>query len=89
MANEVRIKLTDEQRAKIKKSTGQEMGEIRVASLGANAAITAHGTVASPRVASTRVMNARVASTRVASAKVVNAKVANTRVANLRSTNNS
>jgi hypothetical protein len=32
MANEVRIKLTDEQKAKIKSATGKELPEIRVES---------------------------------------------------------
>ncbi|HKB69319.1 MAG TPA: hypothetical protein VKH46_00625, partial [Thermoanaerobaculia bacterium] len=41
MANEVRIQLTDEQKAKIKEGTGKDMGEIRVGSLGNNPAVTA------------------------------------------------
>ena len=41
MANEVRIKLTDEQKAKIKEATGKEMPEIRVGSLGDNPAVSA------------------------------------------------
>jgi hypothetical protein len=41
MAKEVKIKLTDAQRAKIKGATGQEMSEIRVPSLGKNAAAKA------------------------------------------------
>ena len=38
MSNEVRIKLTPEQKAKIKAATGKEMNEIRVGSLGPNPA---------------------------------------------------
>ena len=41
MANEVRIKLTDEQKAKIKEATGKDMPEIRVGSLGDNPAVSA------------------------------------------------
>ncbi|HTO75636.1 MAG TPA: hypothetical protein VMQ61_06125 [Thermoanaerobaculia bacterium] len=41
MANEVRIKLTDEQKAKIKEATGKDMPEIRVGSLGDNPALSA------------------------------------------------
>ncbi|MEP6801029.1 MAG: hypothetical protein ABJC07_03760, partial [Acidobacteriota bacterium] len=40
MAKEVRITLTDEQKAKIKAATGKSMGEIRVSTLGNNLAVT-------------------------------------------------
>jgi hypothetical protein len=40
MANEVRIKLTDEQKAKIKAATGQELNEIQVGSFGDNPVAT-------------------------------------------------
>ena len=40
MANEVKIKLTDAQRAKIKSATGRDMTEIRVGSLGSNPAVS-------------------------------------------------
>ena len=40
MSNEVRIKLTDEQKAKIKEATGKDMGEIRVGNLGENPAFS-------------------------------------------------
>ena len=40
MANEVRIQLTPEQKAKIKAATGKTMGEIRVTSLGNNLAVS-------------------------------------------------
>ena len=49
MANEVRIKLTAEQKAKIKRATGKVMSEIRVGKLGGSLAVT------SPRMASARV----------------------------------
>ncbi|HEY6052136.1 MAG TPA: hypothetical protein VIZ58_12850, partial [Thermoanaerobaculia bacterium] len=39
MAKEVRITLTEEQKAKIKAATGKSMGEIRVSSLGNNIAL--------------------------------------------------
>ncbi len=38
MAKEVKIKLTDDQKAKIKKGTGQDLSEIRVSAVGANPA---------------------------------------------------
>lgn len=41
MAHEVRIKLTSEQKAKIKAGTGKVMSEIRVGSLGNNPAVSA------------------------------------------------
>ena len=41
MANEVRIKLTAEQKAKIKSATGKIMSEIRVGSLGNSPAVSA------------------------------------------------
>ncbi len=40
MANEVRIKLTEAQRAKIKSATGKDMTEIRVGSVGNNPAVS-------------------------------------------------
>ena len=41
MANEVKIKLTDEQKAKIKESTGHDIPEVHVASLGSNPTMAA------------------------------------------------
>jgi hypothetical protein len=38
MAKDVKIKLTDEQKAKIKKGTGQDLSEIRVSAVGGNPA---------------------------------------------------
>jgi hypothetical protein len=40
MPNEVRIKLTDSQRFKIKKATGKDMTELRVSSVGGNPAVS-------------------------------------------------
>jgi hypothetical protein len=50
MANEVRIKLTDEQRDKIKAATGKDMREFRVESLS---------TKASPRVPAKKLLARR------------------------------
>jgi hypothetical protein len=41
MANEVRITLTDEQKAKIKEATGKDLGQIEVSSFGSNPAVAA------------------------------------------------
>ena len=41
MANDVRITLTDEQKAKIKEGTGKDLGEIEVSSFGSNPAVAA------------------------------------------------
>jgi uncharacterized protein YjbI with pentapeptide repeats len=41
MAKEVRIQLTAAQKAKIKAATGKTMGEIRVARMGRNLAVSA------------------------------------------------
>jgi len=81
MANEVRIKLTGEQKAKIREATGQQMSEIRVSNLGNNPAVTptSSAKIATARVATARVANARVANARVANARVANARVATTR----------
>ena len=49
MANEVKIKLTDEQKAKIKEETGHDIPEVHVASLGSNAPIAP---AVAPRLAS-------------------------------------
>ena len=40
MGNEVKIKLTDAQKAKIKEATGKDMPEIRVESFGGNPALS-------------------------------------------------
>ena len=40
MANEVKIKLTDAQKEKIREATGKDMPEIRVESFGGNAALS-------------------------------------------------
>jgi hypothetical protein len=47
MANEVRIKLTDEQKAKIKEATGKDLPEIRVESFGSAPTVSGHA--ATPR----------------------------------------
>ena len=77
MANEVRIKLTDEQKAKIRETTGQEVGEIRVSNLGHNPAVTpaSSAKVASPRTMqqSARAVQAR---TMQQSARAVQARTA-------------
>jgi hypothetical protein len=49
MANEVKIKLTDEQKARIKEGTGQDLPEIRVSNVGNNPATAP--VMASPRAA--------------------------------------
>ena len=49
MANEVKIKLTDEQKAKIKEGTGHDLPEIRVSNVGNNPAPAP--TMASARLA--------------------------------------
>jgi hypothetical protein len=56
MANDVKIRLTDEQRAKIKEGTGKDLGEIRVSNLGSNPAVTPSPSakVAAPRNAAPR-----------------------------------
>jgi hypothetical protein len=41
MAKDVKIKLTEEQKAKIKEGTGQDLREIRVTNVGSNPAIAA------------------------------------------------
>src|SRR5512141_258170 len=41
MANEVRVPLTDAQKAKIKAATGKDVPEIRVESFGGNSALSA------------------------------------------------
>ena len=51
MANEVKIKLTESQKAKIKSATGREMSEIRVGSLGGNPAVSASKKTISARSA--------------------------------------
>ncbi len=49
MANEVKIKLTDAQKEKIREATGKDMPEIRVENFGSNPALSPH--VASPKAA--------------------------------------
>ena len=75
MGNEVKIKLTDAQRAKIKSATGKEMTEIRVGSLGNNPAVSASKKTISAR--SARELSARSARELSArSAKTVSARSA-------------
>src|SRR5512144_2474551 len=61
MANEVRIKLTAEQKAKIKSATGKVMNEIRVGSLGNSPAVSAPraDSARAPRAAETEALSAR------------------------------
>ena len=68
MANEVRIKLTPEQKAKIKSATGKEVSEIRVGSVGNNPAVSGKSPAsqeAAPRAAM-RQNAARLAAPRAA-----------------------
>lgn len=99
MANEVRIKLTDEQKAKIKEGTGKEMDEIRVGHLGNNPAVTPATSAkiasarvqAAPRLNATRAQAApRVQATRVQAAPRLNATRAQAapKILNARSTKN-
>src|ERR1700682_4472763 len=88
MANEVRIKLTEAQRAKIKSATGKVMTEIRVGSVGNNPAVSTSKKSISARAMrddSARVASARALrddSTRVASARAM--RDDSTRVASAR-----
>jgi hypothetical protein len=50
MSNEVKIKLTDAQKAKIKEATGKDLPEIRVETFGSSPALSGHA-------ASTRASN--------------------------------
>ena len=59
MANEVRIKLTAEQKAKIKSATGKVMNEIRVGSLGGSPSVSSPSAIAARSARS--VENARSA----------------------------
>lgn len=72
MANEVRIKLTAEQKAKIKSATGKVLNEIRVGSLGSNPAVTSATSVsartARAQMAATRTARVAVQATRTARA---------------------
>ena len=76
MANEVKIKLTDEQKAKIKEGTGQDLPEIRVSSVGNNPALTP---TTAPKMASARASAKNVAAR--AAAKNVAARAAAKNVA--------
>jgi hypothetical protein len=54
MANEVKIKLTEEQKAKIKESTGHDLSEMQVASLGNNPAVAPKAATRATTRAATR-----------------------------------
>jgi len=57
MSNEVKIKLTDAQKAKIKEATGKDLPEIRVESFGgapAAAPVTSRATTKAPLRAGTK-----------------------------------
>ena len=93
MANEARIKLTEEQKAKIKDATGQAVGEIRVSNLGHNPAVTpttsakvataryAAAKTAAPRYATAKTAAPRYAAAKTAAPRVAAAKTAAPRVA--------
>jgi hypothetical protein len=51
MANEVKIKLTDAQKAKIKEATGKDLPEIRVESFGSSPAVSTASKAVSARAA--------------------------------------
>ena len=84
MGNEVRIKLTEEQKAKIREATGQAVGEIRVSNLGNNPAVTPTTSAkvtsarlqAAPKVTAARLQAApKVTAARMQAApKVLNAR---------------
>ena len=59
MANEVKIKLTDAQKAKIKEATGQNLPEIRIESFGSGPAVSTP--VSSSPLKATRAMRAHKA----------------------------
>ena len=61
MANDVRIKLTDAQRQKIKTATGKEMNELRVGSLSSTGPVAPD---AAPHVQATRANATRAHATR-------------------------
>jgi hypothetical protein len=54
MANEVKIKLTDAQKEKIREATGKDLPEIRVESFGSNPAASPSGTNSSSSVLTAR-----------------------------------
>ncbi len=56
MSNEVKIKLTDAQKAKIKEATGRDLPEIRVESFGSGPAVSTPD--ASSSLKATRAMKA-------------------------------
>ena len=59
MAKEVRIKLTAEQKAKIKSATGKVMSEIRVGTLRGNLAVSSPGAVSARSVRNTAMRGER------------------------------
>jgi hypothetical protein len=80
MANEVRIKLTDEQKAKIKEATGKDMGEIRVGHLGDNPAVSAK-TMSASKATRANIMHAKA--TRSTRANIMHAKATRSTRANI------
>ena len=55
MGNEVKIKLTDAQKAKIRQATGRDLPEIRVESFGSSPAVSVPDASSSPKaIAATR-----------------------------------
>ena len=69
MANEVRIKLTEAQRSKIKSATGKDMTEIRVGSFGPNPVVTPATKTLTARAQTSRAMNARQQTARAETAR--------------------
>jgi len=86
MANEVRIKLTNEQKAKIKEATGKEMTELRVESVGGNPAFSPVAPKLSARATAARAASARATSARAESARATAARSTAARSTAARST---
>jgi ABC-2 type transport system ATP-binding protein len=84
MANEVRIKLTNEQKAKIKEATGKEMTELRVESVGGNPAFSPVAPKLSARATAARAASARATSARAESARKVAARSTSARLTSAR-----
>jgi hypothetical protein len=66
MAHEVRIKLTPEQKAKIKSATGQDVNEIRFGNVGSELAVTGPKPQAATRAAVSRAIAGRVVTAKAA-----------------------
>ncbi len=84
LANEVRIKLTEEQQARIKETTGRDVEEIRVGSFGKNPALSTDAEGSALRSTTTRANSLKASSMKANSLKANSLKASSMKANSLK-----